>query len=123
MFKSLRERLYLGPLRWGWRRWSCAYPRFNTFPANHFIATMERQCAELREIELADKAGLEYSFNALPRTAYVKEFVDCISVATNGLRWALNDDPKAIAAALKARSARYFDPHAIIDTYIEKYGA
>lgn len=125
----LRECWYLGPLRWAWRRWEPAYPRFRDFRANHFIATLERQCAELREIE--GQPGhhdykcpvLCYAHDVVPRDAFAKEFADCISAAMNGLRWVYGNDPAKVAKALRRRSARYVDVDAIIDKYITEHGA
>lgn len=94
------------------------YPRFAKFKANHFIATLERQCAELREIE---KEHPYMSKRA--KAAYAKEAVDCISVAQNFLRRLTDDDPKLVAQAIKARASRYANPNAIIDLYVEKHGA
>lgn len=119
MIRRLKELWYLGPLRWAWRNWTPAYDRFSTMEVNHFIATLEHQCEELREIELAQRVSYSYR----PRSEFNKEFADCISVALNGLRWANGNDPKKVSAALKDRAGRYIDPHKIIDRYIEKYGA
>lgn len=85
---------------------------------NHFIATMERQCEELREIE---RNHIRLSKTA--RAEFAKEAADCINVGMNLLRRVTDGSPSAIAAALKLRSKRYADPHAIIDVYVEKYGA
>lgn len=119
MISRLKELWYLGPLRWAWRNWTPAYNRFSTMEVNHFLATLEHQCEELREIESEG----HYLPEDEHRRRFNKEFADCISVALNGLRWANGNDPKKINAALKDRAGRYIDPHKIIDRYIEKYGA
>ena len=118
LMQSLLTRWHLGPLRYSYQNWDVGYARFNKFPANHFIATMERQCVEFREIE---KNHVRLSKTA--RAEYAKEAADCISVAVNFLRRVTDGSPEAVAAAIKGRASRYADPHAIMDHYIANYGA
>jgi len=114
----LSEYRYLGPLRHQWRHWDTVYSRFNRFRPNHFIATLERQCAELRMIEK------EHTYlSKTAKEAYAREAADCISVATNLIRRVTDGSPEALAAVLKDRSSRYTNPNAIIDKYIEEHGA
>lgn len=105
---------HLGPMRYGWKLWTPAAGRFMVMPANHFIATHERQCEELREIEATNPAD---------RMAYAKEFADQISVGLNGLRWCTGNRPDQVDSVLQARASRYFDPNAIMDKYIREHGA
>ena len=100
----------LGPLYTMWERWTPAQDRFMKFEASHFIKTMEHQVVELQEIEAGDPDD---------RMTYANEFVDCISVALNGLRWCTGGDPEKVVKAIDARNDRYVDPHKIIDTYIK----
>ena len=101
----------LGPLETMWERWTPAQDRFMVFHVDHFIKTMKHQVDELQEIrDSADDQS---------RMAYANEFVDCISVALNGLRWCTGSDPEKVVKAIDARNDRYVDPHQIIDTYIK----
>jgi hypothetical protein len=50
---------------------------------------------------------------------FSKEFVDCISVGLNGLRWAARGEVTGVIKAIDDRNSRYVDPHKIIDHYIE----
>lgn len=103
----------LGPLHKMWTRWSPAQERFMAFDADHFIKTMRHQVDELQEI-LDEHGG-----NPVDRTVFSKEFVDCISVGLNGLRWANGNDPSKVVKAIDDRNSRYADVHGIIDHYVD----